>query len=114
MKRSSLAAADHLLTKARWLLPQADIRELTPEVCAWAVDCFNALGREDRELCRRIEHNRWVLFHGLHGWRHAPVRNNAAREHPMMVPYEALDEAERLKDDNAWLLLGALAKENKL
>ena len=113
-KRSNLAAADHLLTKARWLLPQADIRELTPGVCARAVDRFNALGSADRERCRRIEHNRWMLFHGLHGWRHAPLRNNAAREHPMMVPYEALDEAEHLKDDNAWLLLGALAKENKL
>ena len=114
VKRSNLAAADHLLTKARWLLPEADIRELTPGVCARAVDRFKALGPGDRERCRRIEHNRWVLFHGLHGWRHAPVRNNATREHPMMVPYEALDEAERLKDDNAWLLLGALAKENKL
>ena len=31
-----------------------------------------------------------------------------------MIPYEALDEAERLKDDNAWLLLGTLAKDNKL
>lgn len=114
LKRSNLAAADHLLTKARWLLPEAEVTALTPGVCARAAERFEALSGPERERCRRIEHNRWVLFHALHGWRYAPTRDNAAREHPLMIPYEALDEAERLKDDNAWLLLGTLAKDNKL
>ena len=99
---------------ARWLLPEAEVTALTPGVCARAAERFEALSGPERERCRRIEHNRWVLFHALHGWRYAPTRDNAAREHPLMVPYEALDEAERLKDDNAWLLLGTLAKDNKL
>lgn len=112
LKRSNFAAADHLLTKARLLLPEADARALTPEVCKRAAGRFDALTDDERELCRRIEHNRWVLFHALYNWRYAPVRDNDAREHPLMVPYEALDESERVKDDSAWLLLNALSKED--
>lgn len=111
LKRSNLAAADHLLTKLRWLLPEEDIREITPRACARAADRFEALSPEERERCRTIEHARWVLFHALDNWRYAPVRDNAAREHPLMVPYEQLNEAERRKDDNAWLQLRALSEK---
>ena len=50
----------------------------------------------------------------MYNWRYAPRRNNDAREHPLMVPYDALSEADRRKDDNAWLLLNAFAKEETL
>ena len=112
LKRSNFAAADHLLTKARLLLPEQDIKALSPDVCCHAAERFGALDADGRERCRRIEHNRWMLFHALYNWRYAPRRDNAAREHPMMVPYEALDETERAKDDNAWLLLGRLAEND--
>ena len=113
LKRSNFAAADHLLTKVRLLLPEEDIHELTPDVCGRAAARFDRLDDAGRERCRRIEHNRWVLFHTLYNWCYAPVRNNAARNHPLMVPFEALDESERLKDDNAWLLLHALVNQEK-
>lgn len=114
LKRSNFAAADHLLTKARLLMPEADVRALTPEICRAAAERFDALSDDERDRCRRIEHNRWALFHTLHNWRYAPRRDNDAREHPMMVPYDALSEPERRKDDNAWLLLHTLAKEEAL
>jgi len=113
LKRSNFAAADHLLTKARLLLPDEDVRELTNDVCRKAAARFDALDDAGRARCRRIEHDRWVLFHALYNWRYAPERNNGAREHPLMVPYDALDKAERVKDDGAWLLLHTLAKEDK-
>ena len=110
LKHSNLAAADHLLTKVRLLLPDEDVRELTPEVCARAADAYEALPPEEIENCRRIEHSRWSLFHALYNWRYAPVRDNAARRHPMLLPYDQLSQAEREKDDNAWKELRVLAE----
>lgn len=113
-QRSNFAAADHLLTKLRLLLPEEDARELTPELCARAAARFDALSPGERERFRAIEHDRWVLFHALYNWRRAPERNDARREHPMMaVPFEQLSEAERRKDDNPWLLLRELGNREQ-
>ena len=49
---------------------------------------------------------RWMRFHMLNNWQYAPVRNNARRLHPLLVPFDALDEADQIKDDYAWELLG--------
>ena len=114
LRRSNLAAADHLLTKLRLLLPEKDVREITPENCALAADRYEALSPEERERCRIIEHDRWMLFHALYGWRYAAIRNNAEREHPLMVDYEELSESDREKDDNAWNQIRALAEGGAL
>lgn len=113
-KRSNLAAADHLLTKLRLLLPEEDVREITPEACARAADRFETASPEARERFRAIEHDRWTLFHALYNWRYGAARDNDAREHPMMVAYDRLDEAERRKDDSAWEQLRLLSEGEKL
>lgn len=111
-KRSNLAAADHLLTKIRLLLPEKDVREITPEICRLAAERYDGADADMIERCRAIEHARWCLFHALYNWRYAARRDNARRLHPMMVPYDRLDETERRKDDNAWHLIGKLAEES--
>lgn len=110
LKHSNLAAADHLLTKVRLLLPEEDIRALTPELCARAANAYEALDPAGVERCRRIEHSRWSLFHALYNWHYSPVRDNVERRHPMLLPYDQLSQAEREKDDNAWLQLRVLAE----
>lgn len=39
-----------------------------------------------------IEHARWAADRYLDGWRYAPVRDNALKHHPQLIPYEALTE----------------------
>ena len=112
LKRSNLASADHLLTKLRLLLRE-DVRALTPEACRRAAEVYESASPDMVERCRTIEHARWCLFHALYNWRYAPTRDNALRRHPMLVPYAELDEAERRKDDNAWLLFRELAESEE-
>jgi hypothetical protein len=56
-----------------------------------------------------IEHERWVRFHLMNGWSYAPVRDNSARRHPLIVPYEQLSVSDREKDDYAWEILKVLS-----
>ena len=113
LKHSNLAAADHLLTKIRILLPEMDVHQITPEICAKAAARFNAADSDEKELLRSIEHNRWLLFHALYNWQYAEKRNDAMRLHPLMVNYTTLSPADRQKNDSAWLQLETLAREGE-
>ena len=112
--RSNLAAADHLITKLRTLLPDEDIRQVNRETCARAAARFESASEPERERLRRLEHNRWLLFYALYNWHYAPVRNNAARAHNLMLRYDSLSAADRQKNDGPWQLLRALSNEGEL
>lgn len=109
LRQSNIAAADHLLTKVRLLLDDDSIGEVTAENCRLAYERYRVCGKEQKEICRWIEHQRWMRFHSVYNWQYAPVRNNPHREHPLMQPYEALTVSEQEKDDFAWELLESLA-----
>lgn len=109
LRQSNLAAADHLLTKIRILLEDDSISRITAEHCRAAYERYRMTREEKREEYRRIEHDRWVRFHSLYNWCYAPVRDNSARHHPLMLPFEMLDPKEQEKDDYAWELLGVLS-----
>ena len=110
LRRSNLAAADHLPVKLRVLLG-ADAA-FSRDACAEAFRRWQAA--EDRERYRRIEHLRWMRFHLLHNWQYAPRRDNAARLHPLLLPFDSLSPEDQVKDDYAWELLGALARNDSL
>ena len=44
------------------------------------------------------EHDRWARERQRLGWTYGAVRDNARKHHPLLVPWEALDETEREKD----------------
>lgn len=46
----------------------------------------------------RAQHEQWVQQKRADGWRHGPVKDPAAKTHPLMVPYEDLPDWERRKD----------------
>ncbi len=107
-RQSNIAAADHLLTKIRLLLPQENVTQVTPEVCAMAFARYRELSAERKEACRWLEHKRWMRFHVMNNWSYAPVRDNHLRHHPMLVSYEELTEQEQALDDSAWEILGEI------
>lgn len=43
-------------------------------------------------------HQAWMAEKLAAGWRYGPVKNPATKEHPSLVPYEALPLEERVKD----------------
>jgi hypothetical protein len=62
------------------------------------------------EALSELEHRRWMVDRRLSGWHYGPVRDNDARHHPDLVPYETLDEYTRELDRaivrEAWETLG--------
>ena len=110
LRRSNLASADHLEMKAQVLLGADDGRETQQERYARAYRVYLERKDRDADLFRQIEHDRWMRFHILNNWQYAPVRDNARRLHPLMLPYAQISKEEHKKDDYAWELLGTLAE----
>lgn len=56
------------------------------------------LSRELAELTEtmaRNVHEVWAAGRMAAGWTHGPARNDELRQHPCLVPYDELSEAER-------------------
>lgn len=43
-------------------------------------------------------HASWVRFKETHGWVLGPVKSEALRQHPLLVPYDALPPDAKVKD----------------
>lgn len=58
--------------------------------------CETAFSNTEVEYLAQREHERWMQERLANGWKWAAARNDAAREHPDLLPYSQLPEA--LKD----------------
>lgn len=56
------------------------------------------LSDEDIEELARAEHWRWCVEKKLAGWRHAPVRDDMRKLHPLLLDWESLPDGAR--EDN--------------
>lgn len=89
--RSSTASALHRRVKLLCKIPGA---ELPPE----------KRSAEDRDRLRLIEHRRWNSYMRTEGYRYSgsrdkKSRNDLAKLHNDLVPFDQLTEAEKAKDD---------------
>ena len=111
LRQSNIAAADHLIVKARYLLQDETLTELSSADCARAYARYRELCVEHADRLQEMEHRRWMRFYQMYNWQYDPIRNNEKRRHPMLLPYEELTEAEQKKDAFAWEMLGRLSEK---
>ena len=117
LRRSNLTSADHLLMKVRILLDDTKGADAagamlpSQDILNRAAKAYRMLDDKGLEICRRIEHERWMRFHLMNNWQYAPVRDNEKRLHPLLRPYDELSLTDQLKDNYAWELIETLALE---
>lgn len=61
--------------------------DLPKEITAFDLD-----DSEEIERLANLQHSRWMLDRMLNGWSYAKVRDNQARKHDCLVPYDDLEE----------------------
>jgi len=105
MKLSNIAAADHMIVKVRYILEDDSITELKEQNCRRAYEAFRDADPEKRDICREMEHRRWLRFHQMYNWTYSEERDDKMRRHPMMLPYSELTEEEKEKDAYAWEII---------
>ncbi len=111
LRQSNITAADHLIVKARTLLEDEELTELSAADCRRAYERYRVLYDQQADLLQEMEHRRWMRFYQMYNWQYDPVRDNARRKHPMLQPYDELDEADKRKDAYAWEMLGRLGEK---
>lgn len=114
LKRSNIAAADHMIVKVRYLLDDDSITGLTKENCRMAYEKFRDADPEERDICREMEHRRWMRFHQMYNWTYAKERDDKMRRHPLMLPYSELSEVDKEKDAYAWEMIAGVADRSAI
>ncbi len=108
LRQSNIAAADHLIVKARFLLQDESLTELSDADCRRAYARFTEIMEDRADVLQEMEHRRWMRFYQMYNWQYAPTRDNALRRHPLLVSYEELSPENPRKDAYAWEMLGRL------
>jgi len=82
----------------------AEKLKLTGHACDAGDTPFPSVEAFDEATVRQLaplEHTRWMNERLAAGWTHGPVRDNAKKIHPLLIPWEKLPEKEKQKDVDA-------------
>ena len=55
---------------------------------------------EEKRAIQKVEHAGWNAYMRSIGYSYAPKRNDLARLHHLLIPFEELPESEKIKDDD--------------
>ncbi|MCR5627786.1 MAG: potassium channel family protein [Lachnospiraceae bacterium] len=112
-KDMNFIAVDHISMKIRILLgddqPGKPFDELSPETLRAALDVFNTSSEEQKNLFRKLEHDRALRFYKLHNFRYNSTLNDDSRQNPLILPFEELTADQQQMADISWMLLNDLA-----
>jgi hypothetical protein len=118
LRRANIRAADHLPAKL-WslgfnisgLLP-GTIPAFDNAAKEWLFGKPGALLAPEAATriasLTKLEHDRWSIERKLDGWTYAMVRNEARREHPLLVPWEELKKSPDEVAKDAAQIMAAL------
>ncbi len=102
-RNSNVAQADHMSVK---------IREVLGTDAPIDADALRAYKRAyemkppaEKKKLMELEHDRWMRFHIFHGWRYDPVRDDRAKRHNLLVPYDQLPDGQWIKDEDAFTMI---------
>ena len=113
LRQSKIAAADHLLMKARVLLEDENIRSLTPNVLRRSVKAYERVADDPKmlEKTRSMEHMRWLRFYCYYNWEYDRDRDELNRKDPRVLPYGWLTKEQQAQCDYAWRLMSEISLE---
>ncbi len=98
-RQSNLAVADHMDIK---------LKLVNASSAGDAYYKYIELSDEEKLKLWHLEHDRWMRFHIVNNWHFAEKRNDAVREHNLIVPFENLPYEEQKKDAYSWELMAKM------
>ena len=89
------------------------ITELTPRTVEKAYVNYCKTKKSDfmQDWYRRLDHMRWLRFYAFYNWSYGDVRDDDARQHPMLCAYNELTLEQKKERDAAWEILGNIAED---
>ena len=69
--------------------------------------------REEVETLAEIEHRRWMAHRRLEGWGYGATRDDSRKQHPSLIPWDALSDTEKQKDRDTILRLPRIVRSKE-